>query len=452
MKKRRSACVGAANQKILRRMPGATTLDQIRTPLGIRVLNKCGVFLDGAVIRHARAESFLEAARQRCGLDDFGVGDFFEPLARLLDSCHREAQLNLVGKFALRSDITQQLCNRLLLQRDRSLQPQIARQKIREPLFIVGLPRTGTTLLHTLLAADPAHCVPLTWEVMEPCPRHGETPATRIARVGHNLGWLKWLAPDFCRVHATGAELPQECVSLMSPSFLSDQFDTMYNVPSYRRWFLRQDLSPAYAFHRRFLQRLQHTRPERRWILKAPAHMFALPALLAAYPDAIFVQSHRAPLEAIASVSSLITILRRVFSDEVDARDIGAEALRYWSETLDRFMEQRDRLLAGRVCDLLYRDIQRDPLGAIAQVYDHFGWTLSREAAARMQQVLAQQPRELHGHHRYHPAQFGFRLEEEAELFASYCERFGVCSRNVRVFASAVAGFRRTRPVSPQIS
>lgn len=433
-----SACVTAANQKIHRQMAGATTVDQIRTPLSIRVLNKCGALLDGAVIRHARTESFLDAARRRCGLDDFGPDDFVEPLDRLLESCHREAQLNLIGKFALRSDVTQQLCNRLLLQRHRATHPEIAQQKIRQPLFIVGLPRTGTTLLHTLLAADPAHCAPLTWEVMEPCARAAEAPSARIGRVEQNLRWLKWLAPDFCRIHATGARLPQECVSLMSPSFLSDQFDTMYDVPSYRRWFLRQDLAPAYRFHRRFLQHLQHSKANRRWILKAPAHMFALPALLAAYPDAIFVQSHRAPLEAIASVSSLITILRRIFSDDVDASEIGAEALRYWSETLNRFTQQRDRLLDGRVCDLLYRDIQRDPLGAIAQVYDHFGWRLSRETEARMQKVLRQQPRELHSHHRYHAAQFGFRVEEESELFGSYCERFDVCSKSARLFVPLV--------------
>ena len=108
-----------------------------------------------------------------------------------------------------------------------------------------------------------------------------------------------------------GAELPQECVvALMSPTFMSDQFDTMYNVPSYRAWFLKQDLLPAYEYHRRFLQHLQQRCDAGRWILKAPTHMFALSTLLSVYPDALFVQTHRTPLDAIASVSSLITILR----------------------------------------------------------------------------------------------------------------------------------------------
>jgi hypothetical protein len=410
-------------------MNGLTTAAQFQVPLAIRALNRCGVLFDGAVIRGGRANAFMDAAKRRCALEDFGDGDFIEPLSRLLDSCHRQAHLNLIGKFAVRSDLTQQLCNRLLLQRDRKAFPEIAREKIRQPLFIVGLPRTGTTLLHTLLAADPAHRVPLTGEVMETAARDEEGRARQIRRVEKNMNWLRWLAPDFCRVHATGARLPQECVSLMSPSFLSDQFDTMFDVPTYRAWFLRQDLSPAYQFHERVLQHLQHGNQPRRWILKAPAHMFALPALLSVYPDAIFVQPHRAPLQAVASVSSLITILRRIFSDHVDAREVAAEALRYWSATLNRFMRQRDRLLSGRVCDLLYGDIQRDPLAAVAQIYDHFGWSFSRETESRMRFALTLQPRELRSFHRYDPAQFGFRIEKETELFGNYCERFDLCTK-----------------------
>lgn len=410
-------------------MTELTTVAQFQSPLPIRAFNRCGTLLDGAVIRKGSARAFIEAAQRRCHLEDFGEGDFREALSRLLEACHAEAELNLVGKLALRSDVTRQLCNRLLLQQERAAHPEIAREEIAQPLFIVGLPRTGTTLLHTLLAADPAHRAPLTWEVMEPATRDHAARARQARRAEKNIEWLKWLAPDFCRVHATGAHLPQECVSLMSPSFLSDQFDTMFDVPTYRAWFLRQDLSPAYVSHQRILQHLQHGPRSRRWILKAPAHMFALPALLSLYPDAIFVQSHRAPLQAIASVSSLISILRRIFSDRVDARELAAEALRYWSETLNRFMSQRERLLGHRVCDLLYSDIQRDPLSAVARIYDHFGWNLTGETESRMRLVLAQQPLELRSFHRYTPEQFGFRIEQEAEYFGGYCQRFDLSSR-----------------------
>jgi hypothetical protein len=378
-----------------------------------------------------RTVDLIETAKHRCGFDDFGHGDFFEAISRLLESCQRESRLNLIGRIALRSDLLHTLCSRLLMERDRQLYPGITRQEIREPLFIVGLPRSGTTLLHTLLAADPEHRVPLTWEVMTPSPPTHDNERRRIQRATQRCNCLNWLAPTFRHVHAVGAELPQECVGLMAPSFMSDQFDTMYYVPSYRAWFFRQDLLPAYEYHRRFLQHLQFHRGARRWILKAPTHMSALPTLLSVYPDALFVQTHRAPLEAMASVSSLITILRRVFSDAVDPFVVCRDAILYWSQTLDTFLQERDRLPRKRICDLDFLEIRRDPIAAIRHIYQHFGWLLSPETEQRMRVVLARQPREQYGNHRYDLSQFGFDPAEGARAFAAYCEQFGVSSTHV---------------------
>jgi hypothetical protein len=330
------------------------------------------------------------------------------------------------------------LRNRLLLQRDQRLHPEIAQHEIRSPLFVLGLPRTGTTFLHTLLSADPENRAPLTWEVMEPSPPTNAEKHRRIRRTSQNLACLEWMAPNFRQLHPVGAHLPQECVSLMSPTFLSDQFDTMYNVPGYREWFLRQDLQPAYAFHRRFLQHLQERKNRRRWVLKAPTHMFALPTLLSTYPDALFVQTHRAPFEAITSVSSLITILRRVFSDAVDPMKIGEEAMHYWSSTLSKFLLQRDRLPPERVLDISYLELRRDPIGTVRSIYEYFGWPFSAPAENRMRDFLAKQPRDLHGFHRYEPGQFGLQPEHEQEYFSNYCERFSVSSAPAR---------RSTKPV-----
>jgi len=307
-----------------------TTLDQTRPILPVRLLNGCGTLLDKSRIPRTpiRAVDLIKTAKRRCGLDDFGGGDFFEGLSRLIDSCQRESQLNLIGRIVLRADLIRTLCSRLFMQRDQEAYPSIVRQEIHEPLFIVGLPRSGTTLLHTLLALDPKHRVPLTWEVMTPSPPTSDNEKRRIQRAISSCNCFNWLAPTFRQVHPVGAELPQECVSLMAPTFMSDQFDAMYYVPSYRAWFFRQDLRPAYEYHRRFLQHLQVRRSARRWVLKAPTHMFALPTLLAVYPDALFVQTHRAPLDAMASVSSLITILRRVFSDAVDPQMVCRAAVR----------------------------------------------------------------------------------------------------------------------------
>jgi hypothetical protein len=405
-----------------------TTLDQTRPILPVRLLNGCGTLLDKSRIPRTpiQAVDLIETAKRRCGLDDFGGGDFFEGLSQLLASCQRESRLNLVGRIVLRADLIRTLCSRLFMQRDQKVYPSIVRQEIREPLFIVGLPRSGTTLLHTLLALDPEHRVPLTWEVMTPSPPTRHNEKRRIQRAISSCNCFNWLAPTFHHVHPVGAELPQECVSLMAPTFMSDQFDAMYYVPSYRSWFFRQDLRPAYEYHRCFLQHLQVRRSAPRWVLKAPTHMFALPSLLAVYPDALFVQTHRAPLDAMASVSSLITILRRIFSDAVDPQTVCREAIDYWSKTLERFLQERSRLAENRICDITYAEIRRDPLVAVRRIYVHFGWSLAKKVEQRMHRALASQLEDRHMLHRYNLSQFGVQETESAARFAAYCDRFGL--------------------------
>jgi hypothetical protein len=432
-------------------MPPPTTVEQTHGPIVVRFLNKCGALLQKSGLKWGvwSTADLVEIAKYRCGTDDFGGGEFFEPLSRLLESCQREAQLNVVGKLALRADVVRMLSNRLLMERDRQLLPEIANQQIRQPVFIVGLPRSGTTLLHMMLAADPDHRAPLCWEVMWPSPPGKNHEQKRIRRANKSLASLHWLAPTFDHVHATGAEVPQECVSLMSPSFLSDQFDTMYNVPSYRAWFLQQDLRPAYEFHRRFLQHLQQRKKARRWVLKAPTHVFALPTLLSIYPDAHFVQTHREPVEAIASVSSLITILRRIFSDDVDPQKVAREAWRYWSETLTKFMRDRDRHLPSeRICDLNYRDIRQDPMAAVRYIYTYFGWPLSSGAERCIRNTLAKQPPEQNGFHRYRPSQFGLEMMDHETDFGPYCARFGLSPQGT----SELAKVARTLLFEPGFS
>ncbi|MGE5208736.1 MAG: sulfotransferase family protein, partial [Alphaproteobacteria bacterium] len=290
-------------------------------------------------------------------------------------------------------------------------------------LFIVGLPRSGTSALHRLLGADPKHRSPLMWEVRSPSPPTSTGKKRRIQRAKQSCNFFNWLVPTFRYVHTVGPEVPQECVSLMTPTFLSDQFDAMYYVPSYRAWFFQQDLRTAYQYHHRFLQHLQFRQAAHRWILKAPTHMFALPSLLSIYPDALFVQTHRTPVDAMASVSSLMTILRSAFSDVIDPFTVCREAIEYWSEAMNRFLRERDLLANNRICDVRHEEIRGDPIGAVRRIYDHFGWALSPEAERRMRAVASQSQRSLN--HQYDLSQFGSSAGEVLNVFGPYCERFG---------------------------
>ena len=405
----------------------ATTLRQMRPLLPVRLFNGFGALLEKSRIPSTRLSpaDLIANAKRRSSLDDFGEGDFSEALSRLLDSCQDEARLNLIGKIALKTDVLETLCARLQMERDRQFYPDITHQEIREPLFIVGLPRSGTSVLHRLLGADPEHRSPLMWEVRSPSPPTRDDEKRRIQRATQSCNFFNWIVPTFRYVHTVGAEVPQECVSLMTPTFLSDQFDAMYYVPSYRAWFFRQNLQPAYEYHRRFLQHLQFRRAGRRWILKAPTHMFAMPALLSVYPDALFVQTHRTPVDAMASVSSLVTILRSAFSDAVDPLIVGREAIDYWSETMKKLLRERDRLENNRICDIQYDEIRRDPIRAVRRIYEYFGWSLSHEAQRRMRALVASQAKRQSANHRYDLSQFGSSAGEVFSVFETYCQRFG---------------------------
>src|SRR5262249_13888430 len=161
-------------------------------------------------------------------------------------------------------------------------------------------PRSGTSVLHRLLAADREHRCPMMWEVRSPSPPTRADEKRRIQRATQSCKFFNWLVPTFRYVNTVVGVIPHECENLIKPTFLNDNFDAMYYVPSYRAWFFRQDLRSAYQYHRRFLQHLQFRRPARRWIFKAPTHMFAMPSLLSVYPDALFVQTHRTPVDAMA--------------------------------------------------------------------------------------------------------------------------------------------------------
>jgi len=375
------------------------------------------------------SDQLLAAARRRSWDHDFEDTTFLEGLDRLLHALVGEARLNLLGRIVARDSIRGHLANRLRLEADRRRHPEIAAQHIHRPIVITGLPRSGSTLLHSLLAQDPANRVPRTWEMLTPSPPpDGATYECdpRIAITEKRLRWLDRLAPEFKRIHPVGARLPEECVVILSHSFLSSQFCSMYAVPSYQRWVRSQSLLPAYRLHRRFLQHLQWRCRGDRWILKAPAHLQALAELCAVYPDVGVILTHREPLEVLPSEASLHTVLRQMFSDVVDPAAVGREVTELTADEIRAGLQARDQGCAPpeQFLDVRYRDLVRDPIGTVRSAYAHFDMPFTSIAETQMRRYLAESPKDKHGAHVYSLSQFGLNADEEHERYRHYRERF----------------------------
>jgi len=349
-------------------------------------------------------------------------------LQRLLNAYESEADLTTLGRITVRELLVSLLENLLYLERDRRNSSAIEQQTITAPVFIIGLPRTGTTLLHGLIAQDPAIRAPLTWEVMFPAAA-GHTPdaieRTR-RRTNSRLAWANRLAPEFKRIHEIGADLPQECIAIMAQGLASIQFHTTHNVPSYQDWFEKDGQQLGYAFHYRFLQHLQVRSSVDRWVLKAPGHLFGLSALLQRYPDARVIQTHRNPLQVMGSIASLATVLRRAFSDSADPRQIAADWCGRWAGALERSLTTRDDRPADQFFDIAYTDLVAAPLDAVDRLYAYLGWPLSSEVRESMQHFLDANPKNKHGAHRYELADFGLDHTQQSRRFTRYCERFDV--------------------------
>jgi len=395
----------------------------------VNAINLGGRLLGRRAMPGFQEEDLLEAAHRQTALDDFGDPCFREPFRRLLESLEAEARLNLMGRLATRYDMVRLLANRLRMEEDRKRNPGIAEEETPRPIIIAGLPRTGTTLLHSLLALDPGSRVPSTWETMYPSPPpEAATYLTdrRIGLVDRQMRWFQRMVKGFDRIHPVGARLPIECLVIFSQSFLSYQFETTHRLPSYLGWLEGQDLRPAYEVHRRFLQHLQWRCPGERWVLKAPAHMFDFEAMFSVYPDACVIMTHRDPIEVTASNASLTATLRSAFSDGINPLEVGPECSRRWAEAIGRGMRSRDRgcAPAERFLDLYYTDLIADPIGAVRKVYARFDLRFPEVLEERIREFLRQNPRERFGKHRYRLEQFGLDLEEETRRYAAYRERF----------------------------
>lgn len=371
---------------------------------------------------------FIRRAVKSTGLDDFGIEDFLSPLSILIKSCQEDANLTFAGKLYLKTLIDGILKNRLQVTNDIKQHPEILSHPIRRPLFIVGLPRTGTTLLHNLLSMDPGSRFLRLWEAVTPSPP--PSPKTRIwdkrlIKTRCILLLKRYLSPEIFVAKSMNAKSSEECITLLGQSFLSHRmFSIFLNVRQYMDWVKKQDMRPAYKYHHQLLQLLQFRYPADHWVLKAPEHLIHIDSLLAQYPDASLVQTHRDPVKSVPSSCSMLAIFRGSYSDDIDLKEVGQSTVEWMSSAVNQAMDVRKAHDPASFCDVRYQDLVADPIETVHKIYDHFGYTRSTEMDNRMHTWLNRNPGHKKGMHRYSLEQFHLNEEVIYKAFEKYYQHY----------------------------
>ena len=376
------------------------------------------------------ADSIVAGARAAAGLTDFGDESFRVPMGVLLRALDEEAQLTPIGRAVQRQRIVDLLVNRLRAEACFARHPEIGDEAIRAPIVIVGLPRTGTTLLHRTLAADPRLYAARWYECRHPAPlgdaAGGDDP--RIARAEAEVRAMLDAVPALASMHPLEATAPDEEILLLEHSFYSSTPEASANVASYGAWLARQDQRPAYRYLRRLLQLLQWQKRRagvraERWVLKTPHHLGFADLLLDEFPDALLVQTHRDPVESIPSLASMIHALWSLASERVDAKEIGRQWSAKMAHALAHCLAVRDGW-PERFVDVWFRDAVQDPVGQAERIYAAAGLAMTRGAEAAMRRFVATNPREGRPPHLYTLEEFGLTRAGIERDFAAYRERF----------------------------
>lgn len=349
-----------------------------------------------------------------------------EGLKVLVNSINNDANPNPFGSLAVKGLLERILYGRYMIEKEMSLNPRIEDQAITEPVFIIGMPRTGTTILHAILHQDPVHRSPLAWECLLPYP--AATPETfrnndQLSTVEKEFEQLFKLVPDFRRKHYMEADAPQECLGITAFDFNSFQFSAQLYLPSYMDWFSHQsDMLGTMRFHKRFLQYLQSGGVVGdRWLLKSPVHLRRLPEIFEVYPDARIIMTHRGPADIVSSTASLISSVRTLYSDNEDPHVTGKEQAMLWSEYFQRFLESRKKLgKEDQIIDIKFEDFLKDRYGTVERLYNHFDWDLTDAAKENIMTFLDENPRDKFGKHHYTLDTFGLKEGEINKQFSNY--------------------------------
>jgi hypothetical protein len=399
----------------------------------VRALNWTGaqVARFGPELPSLSPSSVITAAAKKAGSDDFGSDSYREPLEVYLRACEEEAELTTFGRLLVSKMLASALANRIELQRWSEEHPEVREGRIERPWIIVGLPRTGTSLLSILLGLDPVARPLLQWEAAHPVPpttleEAAEDP--RIARHAKDLDGLMKLNPPLKAMHPFGSTVAEECVAIFMYDVRALALETQAHVPTYARWLEHADMTSAYAQHRLALQTLQSRQPTERWILKTPNHLWHLAAMLAAYPDARVIWTHRDPGPVVTSLASLANAGQRVLTSRKDPRPTAEEWKRKCAFALRSAMDFDEKADEGWCQHLHYDALVANPVAAVRRLYAAFGEEVGSLHVRRMEAFLEDRPQDAFGRHRYNPTDFGWTYPELAEEFKDYTERYGIAT------------------------
>jgi hypothetical protein len=375
-------------------------------------------------------EQVLSLAQAMTGLDDWGTDDSFLVGLRVLVEAIEAMEPSARWRHSFRRQIVHFLSQRLRLREDERLHPGLVEQQIEAPVLIVGIPRTGTTLTHDLLALDPSARAPRNWEYAAPWPAPEVASfATdpRIAKV--NASWKAQLeaSPELAAMLPMDANMPSECNDSMMFHFAGPNYWAWMRVPEHRRWTGAQTAPGLYGTHKRILQELQWKGPRGRWTLKSPGFIGDLSAIVDTYPDARLVWTHRDPATTIASLSSLVAALQNaLLGERPDPVELGKETRELWVACLKRGMAARDDpRVDSAVIDIPYRELVADKVGTTRRIHDHFGLGFTDEHRQAIEALEVVQPSSQFAKHAYSTEDFGVDVASLRDELSDYYDRYG---------------------------
>ena len=379
-------------------------------------------------------DALVSEAAARTGQPVGGL-PFLGTLERLVESCRRTAALNDTGTTVLHKAAVRHLRNLIALQSYVEAHPSSLVTPLRSAVVITGLPRTGTTLLHNLLAADPSRRVLRLWEALAPVPSLDPRvpPPSDADQRDRAARWLEafyGMVPEFRTIHAATPDGPEECDALLQNSFASQHFDDMFDARDYSAWLATAGLDHEYRHYAQQLRVLSASSPPGTiWALKSPSHLGHLDALRRALPGCTVVVCHRHPRQAVASYASLILALRRPYSAGADPAVVGRQALQRSVTAVARAQVVRDEARPGSFVDVSYPRLVADPVGTASSLYDQLGRPAAADVVERMGRWAGANPQHQHGLHRYDLSTFGLTEAEVDAAFAGYLDRYGALVR-----------------------